>query len=133
MDYKNRYHTFESALKPNQWQIVLPPNGLPDSDEFPIDIIITLIQHTTTLPPPSGGWTIQEPHRRDKTTAAAIISARNLLKYISSACPVLLDERSFNEIWNNLSDTAFALCGSDHTDFSTFKQKLLQHRGRTNE
>ena len=102
----------KKILYKDQYALLFPSNGLPDSEIFDISLLAFLLRALCGLPQPVTGW-VADPSRTDQTESANLVRVKNGRNKIQHS-PLQWDVASFNVLWDEISESLICLgCTKD--------------------
>ena len=92
--------------------MLLPSNGLSDSETFDISLLMFLLRALCGLPQPITGWD-KDPSPTDQTESAHLVRVRKGRNKIQHS-PLQWDVASFNVLWDEIGESLIGLgCTKD--------------------
>ena len=102
----------KKILYKDQYALLLPSNGLSDSETFDISLFTFLLRSLCGLPQPITGWD-KDPPPTDQTESANLVRVRKGRNKIQHR-PLQWDVTSFNVLWNEIGESLIGLgCTKD--------------------
>ena len=102
----------KKILYKEQYALLLPSNGLSDSETFDISLLMFLLRALCGLPQPITGWD-KDPSPTDQTESAHLLRVRKGRNKIQHR-PLQWDVTSFNVLWDEIGESLIGLgCTKD--------------------
>jgi WD40 repeat protein len=92
-------------INDDQWNLLYPASGNPDSKEFDITLLSVLLRNICNLNPPATGWSTMplETDRSEEANLLRIKLYRN--KILAHAPSTEISDSQFADLWANISQT----------------------------
>ena len=86
-----------------QWVLLFPASGAaPDSNNFDITLLITLLRNICRLPQPATGWA-EMPPAGDTSISADIVRIKHVKDEVAHKANDQLDDTTFESLWQEIS------------------------------
>ncbi|XP_046862691.1 uncharacterized protein LOC124456247 [Xenia sp. Carnegie-2017] len=113
-----------SVINKEQWNLLYPPTGLPDLENFDISLMTVLLRNICCLTAPHGGWD-NLPFSSDTSVSANIARIkfyRN--KVYGHITTTSVDDSEFEHLWQEISKALVGL-GIQQTEIDELKEARL--------
>lgn len=91
------------------WDLLCPPSGVSNSNDWTILTIVFVIQYEKLIPPPKDGWRIP-PNKHDTSKAANVLRAKYIRNQIRhSSVNEMRDLERYNELIRQIEDVLTGL------------------------
>ena len=102
------------VINDQQWDLLYPTSGTPDSEMFDISQLAVLIRSIAGLPAPTTGWS-RMPLPHDDSASANVVRIRLYRNEIyGHAASTEIDDATFQNLWNKISQVLKKLLVTGH-------------------
>ena len=123
----NNLRSKRRVITQTQWDMLFPPSGSPDLNNFDITLMTILLRNICGLPSPAAGWDTN-PLASDTSVSAEILRIKTFRNdvYAHLPCPEL-DDIEFERLWKEISKPLIKL-GIPQQDIDELKEAPLSHK-----
>lgn len=89
------------VINDQQWKLLYPSSGTPDSETFDITLLTILIRNISGLPPPATGWNSMPPVNDCSANILRIKLYRN--EVYGHVARAQYDDATFEKLWHEIS------------------------------
>ena len=88
---------------PQQWNVLFPTSGIPDSNKFDITLLTILLRNICGLPSPATGWNVMPP-AGDTSKSADVVRIKLFRNEVCGhTARAQLDNAKFKTLWQEVS------------------------------
>ena len=127
---RTKFQTLKSkgVIFKEQWEILFPTSGLPDSKEFDITLLHLLIREVCCLKPPRTGWR-KMPADDDQSLEANIARIKWFRNELCHSVSTSIPNEEFEDKWNTIASSLEAIkIGVYRKKIQALKNDSIDHK-----
>ena len=127
---RTKFQTLKSkgVMFKEQWEMLFPTSGLPDSKEFDITLLHLLIREVCCLKPPRTGW-YKMPADDDQNLEANIARIKCFRNELCHSVSTSIPNEEFEDKWNTIASSLEAIkIGVYRKKIQALKNDSIDHK-----